>query len=86
MALKTVTNQFIAALGLEHRLNSEMQAHAQAFYRKMLINYRQEMRYERARLMRQCPMDYRAVRDMDRDLDALTRRLRELELEQLISG
>lgn len=86
MALKTVTNQFLAALGLEHRLNTELEAHAQVFYRKMLITYRQEMRYERARLMRQSPMDYRAVRDMDRDMEAVTRRLRELELEQLISG
>lgn len=86
MALKTVTNQFLAALGLEHRLNTEMQAHAQAFYRKILITYQQEMRYERAKLMRQSPTDYRAVRDMDRDLDAVTRRLRELELEQLTSS
>lgn len=86
MALNTVTNQFLAALGLEYNLNNAMQAHAQAFYRKMLLTYSQEMRYERARLMRQNPMDYRAVRAMNRDLDALTRRLRELELEQLISG
>lgn len=86
MALKTVTNQFLAALGLERRLNAELEAHAQDFYRKMLITYREEMRYERARLMRQSPMDYRAVRDMDRDMESVTRRLRELELEQLISG
>lgn len=86
MALNTVTSQFLAALGLERSLDREMEAHARAFYRRMLVAYRQEMQYERARLMRQSPMDYKTVRQMDRDLDAITRRLRELELEQLNSG
>lgn len=83
MALNTVTNQFLAAQGVERRLEQAAEDYLQHFYWKILTAYRREVQYERARLMRQTPMNYRAVRDLDRELDDITSRLREVELEQM---
>ena len=52
MALNTVTNQFLAALGVERRLEKAAEDHLQHFYWKILTAYRKEVQYERARLMR----------------------------------
>lgn len=82
MALNTVTNQFLAALGLERSLERATERHLSHLYLKILTAYRTEVQYERARLMRQNPLDYRAVRKMDHELDDITRRLRDMELEQ----
>ena len=83
MALNTVTNQFLAALGVERRLEQAAEDCLQHFYWKILIAYKKEVQYERARLMRQSPMNYKAVRDLDRELDDITSRLRDMELEQM---
>lgn len=82
MALNTVTNQFLAALGLERYLGREAERHLEHLYWKILAEYRKEVQYERARLMRQNPLDYRAVRKLDHELDDITQRLREMELER----
>jgi hypothetical protein len=60
------------------------EAYLHYFYRKLLVEYGKEMRYERARLMRQAPMDYRRVREMDRSLEDLTARLQDIEFEQAL--
>ncbi len=83
MALNTVTNQFLAALGIERRLEKAVEEHLQHFHWKILTAYRAEVQYERAKLMRRTPMDYRAVRNLDRELDDITCRLRDMELEQM---
>lgn len=83
MALNTVTNQFLAAMGIERSLEKAAEDHLQHFYWKILTSYKKEVQYERARLMRKAPMDYKAVRDLDRELDDITGRLREIELEQM---
>lgn len=82
MTRRTVTAQFLAALGLEHLMEQAVQAHMAHFRRKILIEYSREARYERARLMRQNPLDYRKVREMDRALEEAAALLRAAELEQ----
>lgn len=81
--MNTVTNQFLASMGITRPLERAAEEHLKHFYFKVLTTYRTEIQYERARLMRQSPMDYRAVRQLDRDLDDITSRLRQLELEQM---
>ena len=82
----TVSNHFLAAVGLEQQLNRAAQSYLEHFYWKILTSYRTEMQYERARLMRQNPLDYRAVREMDREMDDVSRRLRQMEQEDAFSG
>ena len=83
MALNTVTNQFLAALGIERRLEKAVEDHLRHFHWKVLTAYRAEVQYERAKLMRRTPLDYRAVRNLDREMDDIHTRLRDMELEQM---
>ncbi|TAL33700.1 MAG: hypothetical protein EPN97_09270 [Alphaproteobacteria bacterium] len=82
MGRSVVAGQFLAAVGLETLMERAAHAYLQHFYRKILIEYSRETRFERARLMRQSPLDYRRVRELDRALEEATERLRDLEFEQ----
>ena len=84
MVRSRVSGQFLAAWGLDKLMERMAEAYLQHFYRKLLIEYGKEMRYERARLMREVPMDYRRVREMDRGLEEVTGRLRDIEFEQAL--
>jgi hypothetical protein len=79
MAHNTVSNHFLAAIGFEQLLTREAASHLGAFYAQALTEYKREAQVERARLMRQTPTDYRAVRQMDHELDDVTRRLQEID-------
>ena len=82
MVRQTASGHFLAALGIEHRMEQAVRAHLLHFQHKLLQEYHKEIRYERARLMRRSPMDYRAVRALDRELEEITTLLRESELER----
>jgi len=79
---KRVSTHFLACHGLEHLLNRMAEAYLRRVFFGLLQEYRREARVERARLMRQNPLDYRAVRAMDFELDDVTRRLQRAEIEQ----
>jgi hypothetical protein len=85
MALNTVTNQFLAALGVEHALERATVATLAGFHLQLLKLYCVEAKVERARLMRQNPMDYHALRAMDRELEEISFLLREIETEQRLA-
>ncbi|MEZ0223813.1 MAG: hypothetical protein ACAH83_04605 [Alphaproteobacteria bacterium] len=82
MRHSVVAGQFLAAVGLETLMDRAAHACLEHFYRKILVEYSRETRFERARLMRQSPLDYRRVRDLDRELEEATKRLQELDFEQ----
>ena len=82
MALNTVTNPFLAALGVEHALERATVATLAGFHLQLLKLYCVEAKIERARLMRQNPMDYHALRAMDRELDEINLLMRDIEMEQ----
>jgi hypothetical protein len=84
MGRSVIAGQFLAAVGLESLMECAAHACLQHFYRKILIEYSREARFERARLMRQSPLDYRRVRELDRVLEEAIGRLQELEFEQLL--
>lgn len=84
MRRSVVAGQFLAAVGLDTLMERAAHAYLLYLYRKILIEYGREARFERARLMRQSPMDYRRVRDMDRALEEATERLQGLEFEQAL--
>lgn len=79
MTDNTVLNHFVAAVGVEKQLEKTAEAHLQDFYITILKQYRREAQYERARLLLKKPLDYRAVRDLDRELDDIVWKLREME-------
>lgn len=83
MPLNTVANQFLAALGLERLFEKAVEQHLSHVYWKILMSYRKEVQFERARLMRQVPMDYLQVRRLDRELEDINTSLRDIELERL---
>lgn len=85
MALNAVTNQFLAALGVEHALERATVATLAGFHLQLLKLYCVEAKIERARLMRQNPLDYGALRAMDRELDEVICLLRDLEMEQRLA-
>lgn len=84
MGRSVVAGQFLAAVGLETLMDRAAQSYLEHFYHRILVEYSREMRYERARLMRQTPLDYRRVREMDRALEEVTERLRGMEFEQAL--
>jgi len=84
MGRSVVAGQFLAAVGLDTLMERAAHAYLQHLYRKVLAEYSREVRLERARLMRQSPLDYRRVRELDRELDEATERLRDLEFEQAL--
>ena len=84
MVRSRVSGQFLAAWGLDRLMEKAAQAYLRYFYRKLLIEYSKETRYERARLMRQTPLDYQRVREMDRSLEEVTARLTDIEFEQAL--
>lgn len=79
MTDNTVLNHFVAAVGVEKQMEKAAEAHLQDFYISILRQYRPEAQYERARLLLKKPLDYRAVRDLDRELDDIVCKLREME-------
>ncbi len=81
MALNTVTNPFLAALGIEHALERATVATLAGFHLQLLKLYRVEAQVERARLMRQSPLDYHALRAMDRELEEVNFLMREIDME-----
>ncbi|MBL8713709.1 MAG: hypothetical protein JNM12_12485 [Alphaproteobacteria bacterium] len=85
MALNTVTNQFLAALGIEHAFERATVATLAGFHLQLLKLYCVEAKIERARLMRQNPLDYQALRAMDRELEEVACLLREIEMEQRLA-
>lgn len=74
----TVSNHFLAALGIHFQFDRVINTQLQHFYLKALNEYRKEVQVERARLMRQVPCDYRAVRKLDREMDDVSCQLREI--------
>jgi len=85
MALNSGTNQFLAALGVEHALERATVATLAGFHLQLLKLYCVEAKIERARLMRQNPLDYGALRAMDRELEEVICLLRDLEMEQRLA-
>lgn len=81
MELRTASKQFSAAVGLEHQINKFACGYLQCLYIGALDEYRKEARYERARLMRQNPLDYKAVRQMDYELEQASLHLQRLEID-----
>ena len=79
---KRVSSHFVAAMGLEHLLNRMAEIYLRTLLKGLVTEYRKEAQYERARLMRQNPLDYRAVRQMDHELEEVRRRLQQMEFEQ----
>jgi hypothetical protein len=80
MVKETATAHFIAALGLERLFEKATRDYLSHFYQRVLVEYRKEVQVERARLMRQCPLDYRKVRMLDRELDDISAMIREREM------
>ena len=79
---KRVSTHFVAAMGLEHLLNRMAEIYLRIVLKAIIGEYRKEAQYERARLMRQNPLDYRAVRQMDFELEDVRRRLQRMEMEE----
>ncbi len=79
---KRVSTHFVAAIGLDRLLNRMAEIYLQIILKGLISEYRKEAQYERARLMRQNPLDYRAVRQMDHELEDVRRRLQHMEFEQ----
>jgi hypothetical protein len=77
----TFNKHFLAAVGVEQEMKRVAEGHLQVFYQNLLTEYRKEAQYERARLMRKSPLDYKAVRSMDHELDEIDRQLRSMEME-----
>ncbi|MDE1153916.1 MAG: hypothetical protein PW788_15390 [Micavibrio sp.] len=82
----SVAHHFQAAFGLEHLINRMAQAYLQFLLWKLTAEYRREAQYERARLMRQNPLDYRAVRGMDHELASVARRLADMDAARACSS
>ena len=82
---KRVSTHFLACHGLEHLINRMAEAYLKRLFFHLLQEYRTEAQVERARLMRQNPLDYRAVRAMDFEMEDVTRRLQRAEIERAFS-
>lgn len=82
MFLETVATQFLAAVGMEPLLHRATQQHWQRFYYDTLLECRREAQYKRGRLLQANPLDYRAVRALDHEMEEISNLLRDIELEQ----
>jgi len=75
----TVSRDFSAAHCFDRLLARLVEAHLQESYLKALKRCRTEAQEGRARLMRRSPLDYPAVRQLDYQLDDISRLMQELE-------
>jgi len=82
MFLESVGRQFLAAVGLEPLIHRVTEQHWQRFYYDTLLECRREAQYKRGRLLLANPLDYRAVRALDHEMEEISALLREIELEQ----
>lgn len=82
MFLETVGKQFLAAVGLEPALHRVTQQHWQQFYYEKLLECRRDTQHKRGRLLLANPLDYRAVRALDHELEEISTLMRAIELEQ----
>jgi len=78
-SLHKVSTHFIAALGLERVFERFIEAEMERFCREGLRAYKREVQNERGRLLMATPMDYRAVRALDREMEEISHRLHALE-------
>lgn len=82
MVENTVSNHFIAAVGVEKQMEKVAEAELQAFYATILVQYRRETQNERARQLLKRPLDYTRVRALDRELQDIIWKLCELDMER----
>ncbi len=82
MVDNTVSNHFIAAVGVEKQMEKAAEAELQAFYATILHQYRRETQNERARQLLKRPLDYARVRALDRELQEIIWKLCELDMER----
>lgn len=78
-SLHKVSTHFIAALGLERVFDRFIEAEMERFCSEALRAYKREVQHERGRLLMAMPMDYRAVRALDREMEDISHRLHALE-------
>lgn len=78
-SLQRVSAHFIAALGLERVFDRLVEARIERFCHDALRAYKREIQHERGRLLMANPLDYRAVRALDREMEDISARLHALE-------
>jgi|GEM_PF-2365016 len=78
-ALQKVSTHFIAAMGLDRVFDRFIESEVERFCREALRSYKREVQHERGRLLMANPMDYKAVRALDRELEDISTRLHKLE-------
>ncbi|MDP2206167.1 MAG: hypothetical protein Q8K65_07655 [Alphaproteobacteria bacterium] len=78
-SLHKVSTHFIAALGLDRVFDRFIESEMERFCHDALKAYKREVQNERGRLLMANPMDYRAVRALDHEMDDISTRLHALE-------
>lgn len=78
-ALQRVSGHFLAALGMDRVFDRFVEAQVEDFCHQALRAYKREIQNERGRLLMTNPLDYKAVRALDRELDDVSTRLHALE-------
>ncbi|HRI77421.1 MAG: hypothetical protein H3C49_05540 [Alphaproteobacteria bacterium] len=78
-SLQKVSTHFIAAMGLDRVFDRFIESEVERFCHEALRGYKREVQNERGRLLMANPLDYKAVRALDRELDDISARLHALE-------
>lgn len=78
-ALHRVSGQFLAALGMDRVFDRYVEAQVEDFCHQALRAYKREIQHERGRLLMASPLDYKAVRALDREMEEVSARLHALE-------
>lgn len=79
VSLHKVSAHFIAALGLDRVFDRFVETEVERFCHEALRAYKREAQNERGRLLMANPLDYKAVRALDREIDDVAARLHEME-------
>lgn len=85
-SLQKVSTHFMAALGLDRVFDRFIESEMERFCHDALKAYKREVQNERGRLLMANPMDYRAVRALDREMDEISTRLHALEAGRRETG
>ncbi|HRJ67121.1 MAG TPA: hypothetical protein PLW48_08275, partial [Alphaproteobacteria bacterium] len=74
-SLQKVSTHFIAAMGLDRVFDRFIESEVERFCHEALRGYKRKVQNERGRLLMANPLDYKAVRALDRELDDISARL-----------
>lgn len=78
-SLHRVSSHFLAALGMDRVFDRYVEGQVERFCHDALCAYKREVQNERGRLLMANPMDYKAVRALDREMEEVSARLHALE-------